>query len=189
MDALITYSQTHQQLMSSMQSPNKSSEIPNSIANPATVSPINNMIQNPMYYHQAPNVDSYNQLLMNQYNIQQHQQQNSKVNDFFKLFSNAAPTQSNPVTPPACSIPPNSQTNFPGNFLQNSQQGLLNQAGFNPSQLNGINPGSFMPNDEASLYNPGFNSSLVGRLASGLLSFIVKIFTWDLNLEFFRLHI
>ena len=172
MDALLTYSQTHQQLINSIQNTKNQTEMPNlptnQINNPTTVSPINNIMQNQMYYHQNPNVDSYNQLLMNQYNMQQQQHQNSKVNDFFKLFSNSNSANSN-ATPPPCSIAPNSQSNFPGNFLQNSQQGLMNPVGFTP-QLNGMAPANFMPNDEANMYHSGFNSSLVGRLASNLLT-------------------
>lgn len=177
MDALITYSQTHQQLLNTMQTSSPQLDLATTALRPnqTQVSPTNPLIQNPMsYYH-------HNQLLMNHYNLQhqqhQKQQQNSKVNDFFKLFSPGPvlPETGSASSSSSCSSAGGSGsmgTFAAGGFMPGTQQqGLMSPANFLTGQFGPITPATnpsngFFMNEENGVYGNDHNSSLVNRLAS-----------------------
>ena len=184
MDALISYSLPSAISNSDISSSNTM------LNNTSSASPISQLIQNPMYYHsQMPGgaTAAYNHLFLNQYNTmqqqqqqqhhQQHQQNQQQKADFLKLFAGSSNSGGSSIPSSASSVCSSSSTHsMPNVFLPNSQQGLLNSARFGPNQLGGMMSGSaanpnscFLTADDSGFYNSGFNSSLVGQLASKVL--------------------
>ena len=166
MDALITYSQTHQQLMNTLQGGQATTDIPGT----STANPL--MLSNPIYNHYqsaGSYVHQSNQQfmsVMDQYNFQQQQNQHAKVNDFFKLFSSSPGLQSTSSSSTS-SASSSSSTSSPAVFAN-----MLPQAPFVTTPFNPLVPPpttshtSFLPTDDPNFYNPSFNASFVGRLAS-----------------------
>lgn len=172
MDALISYSQSQRQqhLMGSITSPEQPM-----LDSTSSVSPINSLIQQQMYYqaHVPPGTSSastssaaYSQHFLNQYNMQHHQQQQQQQQraDFFKLFSSPNPGSSIPSSASSvCSTgSTGSNHSMSSPFLSSSQQSILNPARFGSStQLAAGRP--FLSAEDASYYNP---AALLGHLQS-----------------------
>ncbi len=154
MDALITYSQA-----------STPADISAAQLKQMSTSHLNPLLHtNPMFYQQTSNAYNHH-LLMNQYKnlfSKSHPEAPSATNTSTTMSSASSSTSSTSSMPP-----------FNPSFLSNSQQhGIINQTNFVPGQFGSTCPPALMlPSnaglyDESNLYNPGFNSALVGHIAS-----------------------
>ncbi len=160
MDASITYSQAPATV-----------DIPENQLPQMSTGHLNSLLHtNPIFYQQTPTAYNHH-LFMNQYKnffSRNHQDPSTAINTSSVSSSTTSTSSSTSSMPP-----------FHPSFLSNTQQhSLLNQANFASSHFGTscssalMTPSSAGLYDESNLYNRGFNSALVGHIASKSLNII-----------------